>query len=157
MKRFLLDTKPAQDFNNNVGVRQRADVERQRGHRIGICMPVLGELWAGIEGGATREDNLRRLRHGLSRLLVWPFDEAAAIEFGRVFNQLKRLGRPMQQNPDCRHRSVTRRHHRGNCGQRPFGCAGAQCRELEFVTAQIRRDQALERRDWQPFSHFVLP
>jgi tRNA(fMet)-specific endonuclease VapC len=29
--------------------------------------------------------------------VVWPFDEAAAAEFGRVFIQLKRLGRPMQQ------------------------------------------------------------
>ena len=98
MKRFLLDTKPAQDFNNNVnGVRQRADFERLRPHRIGICMPVLGELWAGIEGSDTRDENLRRLRHGLSRLVIWPFDEPAAIEFGHVFTQLKRLGRPIQQ------------------------------------------------------------
>lgn len=45
MKRFLLDTKPAQDFiNNRHGIRQRADAERQRSNRIGICMPVLGEL-----------------------------------------------------------------------------------------------------------------
>jgi hypothetical protein len=43
MRRYLLDTKPAQDFNNNRnGVRQRADVERRRGNRIGICTPVLG-------------------------------------------------------------------------------------------------------------------
>jgi tRNA(fMet)-specific endonuclease VapC len=98
MRRYLLDTKPAQDFNNNRnGVRQRADAERRRGNRIGICTPVLGELWAGIEGSDRREENLRRLRHGLSRLLLWPYDEAAAIEYGRVFTELKRMGRPMQQ------------------------------------------------------------
>jgi tRNA(fMet)-specific endonuclease VapC len=98
MRRYLLDTKPAQDFNNNRnGVRQRVDAERRRGNRIGICTPVLGELWAGIEGSDTREENLRRLRHGLSRLLLWPYDEAAAIEYGRVFTELKRMGRPMQQ------------------------------------------------------------
>ena len=98
MRRFLLDTKPAQDFNNNRnGVRQRADAERRRGNRIGICTPVLGELWAGIEGSDTREENLRRLRHGLSRLLLWPYDEAATFEYGRIFTELKRVGRPMQQ------------------------------------------------------------
>jgi tRNA(fMet)-specific endonuclease VapC len=98
MRRYLLDTKPAQDFNNNRnGVRQRADAERRRGNRIGICTPVLGELWSGIEGSDTREENLRRLRHGLSRLVLWPYDEAAAIEYGRIFTDLKRIGRPMQQ------------------------------------------------------------
>jgi hypothetical protein len=71
VRRYLLDTKPAQDFNNNsYGVRQRADAERRLGNRIGICTPVLGELWAGIEGSDMREENLRRLRHGLSRLLL---------------------------------------------------------------------------------------
>jgi tRNA(fMet)-specific endonuclease VapC len=98
VRRFLLDTGPAQDFNTNRnGVRQRADEERRRGNRIGICTPVLGELWAGIEGSATRDENLRRLRHGLSRLLLWPYDEAAAAEYGRVITELRRIGRPMQQ------------------------------------------------------------
>jgi tRNA(fMet)-specific endonuclease VapC len=98
VKRFLLDTGPAQQFlNNRLGVRQRADEERRRGHRIGICTPVLGELWSGVEGSRSRDQNLRRLRHGLSRLLIWPYDEAAAAEYGRVFTALKRIGRPMQQ------------------------------------------------------------
>jgi tRNA(fMet)-specific endonuclease VapC len=98
VRRYLLDKKPAQDFNNNRnGVRQRADTERRNGNRIGICTPVLGELWAGIEGSDAREPNLQRLRHGLSRLLLWPYDEAAAIEYGRVFAELRRMGRPMQQ------------------------------------------------------------
>ncbi len=98
MRRFLLDTKPAQDFNNNRhGVRQRADEERHRGNRIGICVPVLGELWAGIEGSDSREKYLHRLRHGLSQLLLWPYDETAAAEYGRIFTELKRQGRPMQQ------------------------------------------------------------
>jgi tRNA(fMet)-specific endonuclease VapC len=98
MKRFLLDTGPAQQFiNNRGGIRQRADSERRKGRRIGICTPVLGELWSGVEGSATRDKNLRLLKHGLSRLIVWPFDQDAAAEFGRVFTQLKRVGRPMQQ------------------------------------------------------------
>ncbi len=98
MRRFLLDTKPAQDFNNNRnGVRERADVERRNGNRICICVPVLGELWSGVEGSANRERSLQRLQQGLSRLILWPYDVAAAEEFGRIFNELKRIGRPMQQ------------------------------------------------------------
>lgn len=98
MKRYLLDTGPAQQFVNDIaGIRQAADRERRRGCRIGICVPVLGELWSGVEGSETRDENLRRLRHGLSRLLLWPYDQKAAAEFGRLFAILKRMGRPMQQ------------------------------------------------------------
>ena len=98
MRRYLLDTGPAQDFlNNRNGLRERVDDERHRGNPIGICTPVLGELWAGVEGSASRDRNLQRLRHGLSRLILWPYDERAAEEYGRIFTELKRLGRPMQQ------------------------------------------------------------
>jgi tRNA(fMet)-specific endonuclease VapC len=98
MRRFLLDTGPAQDFNNDRnGIRQRVDSERRRGNRVGIGTPVLGELWAGLGGSESRERNLHRLNFGLSRLIVWPYEEAAAEEFGRIFNELKRIGRPMQQ------------------------------------------------------------
>lgn len=55
MRRYLLDTGMAQDFiNSRHGVRERVDEERHQGHRIGICVPVLGELWAGIEGKTVR-------------------------------------------------------------------------------------------------------
>lgn len=98
IRRYLLDTGIAQDFQEDRrGVRARADAERHRGHRIGICHPVLGELWAGVEGSASREANQRRLRHALSRLFIWPFDSDAAEEYGRVFDELKRSGRPIQQ------------------------------------------------------------
>jgi tRNA(fMet)-specific endonuclease VapC len=98
MSRYLLDTGIAQDFiNQRNGVRERADAARKEGNRIGICTPVLGELWSGVEGSASRDRNLRRLQHGLSRLVVWPYTNDAAEEFGRVFAELRRIGRPMQQ------------------------------------------------------------
>lgn len=98
MRRFLLDTGAAQDFlNGRCGLRARADAERHRGRRIGTCMPVLGELWAGATGSASRERNEARLRHGLSRLVIWPYSTEAAAEYGRIFAELRRIGRPMQQ------------------------------------------------------------
>ena len=98
MTRYLLDTGIAQDFiNYRRGVRERVDDERHLGHRIGICVPVLGELWAGIEGSSSRDRNEIRLRRALSRLVVWPYTNEAAACFGRIFAELRRIGRPMQQ------------------------------------------------------------
>ena len=46
---------------------------------------------------ATRHRNLQRLTHGLSALVIWPYDVAAAEEFGRLFALLRRRGRNIQQ------------------------------------------------------------
>lgn len=99
MKRhYLLDTGIAQDYQaRRGGVRERAIAQRQAGHRIGICVPVLGELWSGVECSSSRERNLRSLRQALATLVIWPYTNEAAEEFGRVFAELKRSGRMIQQ------------------------------------------------------------
>jgi tRNA(fMet)-specific endonuclease VapC len=98
IRRYLLDTGIAQDFQEDRGaVRRHATAQRKLGHRIGICVPVLGELWSGVEGSASRDQNEQRLRHALSRLIVWPYSNAAAVEYGRLFAELRRAGRVMQQ------------------------------------------------------------
>ena len=98
IRRYLLDTGIAQDFQaDRRGVRARVDAERRRGHRVGICVPVLGELWSGVEGSASRERNERLLRHALSRLFIWPYAVDAAEEFGLIFADLKRTARVIQQ------------------------------------------------------------
>lgn len=97
MTRFLLDTGPAGDFlNRRHGVYERARAETARGNRVGIGVPVLAELAAGLERSASRERNLQRLRLGMAALRLWPFDEAAAHEYGRLHAELMRIGRPMQ-------------------------------------------------------------
>ncbi len=101
IRRYLLDTGIAQDLQfDRRGVRTRARAQRRLGHRIGICTPVLGELWSGVEGSATRESrerNLIRLRHAIATLAIWPYMDRAAQEFGRIYVELKRAGRFMQQ------------------------------------------------------------
>lgn len=98
MNRYLLDTGPAQQFaNNHAAVRQHATRCKQNGDIIGICIPVLGELWAGVEGSASRDLNLKKLQHSVAKLVLWPYDKPAAAEYGRIFNVLKKMGRPMQQ------------------------------------------------------------
>lgn len=98
MRRFLLDTGPAGDFiNRRRGVRQRAEQALAQGARVGICIPVVGELFAGAELSKSREKNRRLLLNALKGLVAWPFDRAAAEEYGRLFAFLRRAGRPMQQ------------------------------------------------------------
>ena len=98
MKRYLLDTGIMSDFiNHRNGADVKARDARQRGARIGACMPVVGELFFGVEASATRDANLPKLKRALSGIICWPFDRAAAEAYGRLAAELKRLGRPMQQ------------------------------------------------------------
>jgi tRNA(fMet)-specific endonuclease VapC len=97
MRRFLLDTNTAGDLIDKRGrVPERAREARRNGDRIGIGIPVLAELYYGVEFSSTREKNLQRLRRALSGITIWPFDEKAAAEFGRIRADLRRRGRPMQ-------------------------------------------------------------
>ena len=66
MTRFLLDTGMAADYiNRRRGVYQRARDAVSQGHRLGIGLPVLAELWYGIENSRTRDRNAERLRRVL--------------------------------------------------------------------------------------------
>src|SRR5262249_9576105 len=88
----------ASDYiNHRLGVFERARQEVARGNRVGICVPVLGELYFGVENSASRDRNLQRLIVALSAWTVWPFSEQAAREYGRLAAELNRRGRPMQQ------------------------------------------------------------
>jgi tRNA(fMet)-specific endonuclease VapC len=97
MTRFLLDSGIASDYiNRRSGVYERARVEVARGNPVGIGIPVLAELASGIERSQTRDRNMQRLKAALPALRLWPFDLAAAFEYGRIHAELVRLGRPMQ-------------------------------------------------------------
>src|SRR4051812_39676685 len=99
MRRYLLDTGIASDYlNRRRGVFERAREQVRQGHRIGIAVPVLAELYFGIEFSASRDENLERLHRALPTLKVWPFTEDAAAEYGRLAAELRRMGRAMGQN-----------------------------------------------------------
>src|ERR1700687_2745995 len=99
MKRhYLMDTGIAQDYQaRRGGIRESAIERRKSGHRIGICVPVLGELWSGVECSSSRAHNLDSLRQALATLRIWPYTPEAAEEYGRIFAELKRAGRVIQQ------------------------------------------------------------
>jgi tRNA(fMet)-specific endonuclease VapC len=85
-------------IDRRSGVYERAREETSRGNRVGIALPVLAELAYGVEWSATRERNLQRLQLALAVWKVWPVTEEAAFEYGRIAVELRRLGRPIQQN-----------------------------------------------------------
>lgn len=98
MRRYLLDTGIVGDLmNHRHGVDVRVREDDARGDRVGISIPVLCELWLGVEMSRDPVATERRLRHTLPRLVVWPFDSSAAREYGRLEAILRRTGRPMQQ------------------------------------------------------------
>lgn len=97
MKRFILDSGIVSDLvNRRNAIPERARAETVKGNRLGIGMPVLAELVFGIEYGENRDRNMRSLQSVLPTLKVWPFDRAAAFEYGRLAAELRRTGRPMQ-------------------------------------------------------------
>ncbi len=98
MKRFLLDTGILSDFiNHRRGVDIRVREAQRKGGRIGTSLSVVGELFAGVEASDTRERNLKCLVAGLSRIICWPFDRAAAETYGILYATLKRQGKLIQQ------------------------------------------------------------
>jgi tRNA(fMet)-specific endonuclease VapC len=98
MTRFMLDTGIAGHYLNlRRGVFERARIEVAAGNRIGVCVPVLGELVYGIEYSRSRDANWQDLRRALSAWTVWPYEKGAAEEYGRLYADLRRRGRPMQQ------------------------------------------------------------
>lgn len=97
MRRFLLDTGIMGDLiNRRRGVADKVEEARRRGDRIGTCWPVVGELWFGLERSATRERNLKSLIRTVKELSKWPFEDEAAKQFGRIYHELRSVGRVMQ-------------------------------------------------------------
>jgi len=97
MRRCLLDTNAAADcIFRRRGIDQRVKQARAAGQKIGIGMPVLAELFAGVEYSATREKNLAIVLRNVRLFRLWPFTAAAAREYGRLYAELRRLRRFMQ-------------------------------------------------------------
>jgi tRNA(fMet)-specific endonuclease VapC len=64
---------------------------------MGVAIPTVGEMAAGIEMSNDPERHRKRVWRVLADLRKWPLDIAAAREFGRLRAALERIGRKMQQ------------------------------------------------------------
>ena len=103
MTRYLLDTNMLSRFvNRRLGVDTKVRSTWTRGAVIGT-MPVVAELFYGLELIATCEINRPKLVRGLEQIRCWPFERSAAEEYGRLAAKLRRIGRDMQQIDIVKH------------------------------------------------------
>ena len=81
MTRYLLDTGIMGHFiNHRQGVDQRIREARQSGAKIGTCVPVVGELFYGVEASQSRDVNRQRLVRALQGVKCWPYTRESAGE-----------------------------------------------------------------------------
>ena len=96
MPDYLLDTNHATHLLGGAeSIRERVRAEATTGTRFSISMTVLGELFYAIYASQRRAENMRALRVFAADIVIWPFDEAAAEEFGRIQAEQKAKGRPV--------------------------------------------------------------
>lgn len=97
MMLYLLDSNAVNALvANQHPLIDRVEQARRRGDRLGTCEPVIAELYFGLEFSTTRQENTARLERGLRLIRCWPFDRAAAMQYGRLAADLRRRGRPIQ-------------------------------------------------------------
>jgi tRNA(fMet)-specific endonuclease VapC len=83
----------------NDGNQRLADLQQQAAH-VALPLIVVGELYFSIYLGSKHDENLSALQNFLAtpRVDVLHPDNATAKLFGEISAQLRRTGRPMQQN-----------------------------------------------------------
>jgi tRNA(fMet)-specific endonuclease VapC len=97
VRRYLLDTNAAADcIFRRRGVHERVKQARAAGDKIGVGIPVLGELLAGVECSASRARNLVIVERNVTLFRLWPYTAEAARVYGKLFAELRRIGRPIQ-------------------------------------------------------------
>ena len=95
---YLLDTNHlSRAVTSGSSVRRRITELRQRGVKVGTCVPVLCEIEAGI----VQVNRPQIYRQNLDRLLrqmrIWPIDPATARIYGAIHHDLKQRGRVLSQ------------------------------------------------------------
>lgn len=94
MADFLLDTNHASKLMAQED-RITSRIRQAASERFGISITVLGELYYAVYASQQREQNARCLQALVDALLLWPFDEEAAREFGRIRAEQKAAGNPI--------------------------------------------------------------
>jgi len=96
MADYLIDTNHASGLMAlQEPLTTRAQQARVRGDRLGLSITVLGELYYAVYASRRQELDLRYLRQMLDTLMLFPFDEPAAEEFGRIRAEQKAAGCPI--------------------------------------------------------------
>jgi len=97
-RRYIIDTNHLSAAIDRVSpLRERLRRARRAGTALGTCVPVLGELEAGIQQTSDPTGCRRALNNLLGFVRVWPLEYAVARLFGELFLELRRRGRVLSQ------------------------------------------------------------
>jgi predicted nucleic acid-binding protein len=95
---FLVDTNHLSAAINPVSpVRERFYQQHRLGARFRTCIPVLCELEVGIQDSAHVDSYRHQLTHLLRKVKLIPLEPTLAQDYGAIFRELRRLGRPLSQ------------------------------------------------------------
>jgi tRNA(fMet)-specific endonuclease VapC len=95
--KIALDTNAYRALDDGNG---RLAAAIRSASQIGLPIIALGEIYHGIFAGTKQEANLSQLNRflALPRLELLDIDEITAKLFGEIASDLRRIGRPIQQN-----------------------------------------------------------
>jgi tRNA(fMet)-specific endonuclease VapC len=105
---YLLDTNHASGLFRKLP-KLRARVKSSTAGTFQLCQPSIGELWFMVFNSSRVEENERDLFRFLGTFDQREYDAAAAIEFGRIKSELRRIGRPIP-DVDVQIAAVARAH-----------------------------------------------
>jgi tRNA(fMet)-specific endonuclease VapC len=91
---YLLDTNHASGLFRKLP-KPQARVGSATGDTFLLCQPSIGELWFMVFNSSRVADNERDLLRFLDTFDNHEYDGVAAIEFGRIKSELRRIGRPI--------------------------------------------------------------
>ncbi len=98
MPRYLLDTNHlSAAVRPGSVIRQKIREHRERGARIGTCVPVLCELEVGASQVKDPQLYRKILRRFLTRIPLWPLDERTARIYADIYHDLKRQAKVLSQ------------------------------------------------------------
>lgn len=107
----LLDTNHAIAYlNDDPRIQAPFAAARSGGDLFATTTPVLGELHYGAQASQRSHDNLKKLEAFASQLIVYPFDVAAAAEFGKIKAECRSKGKPIP-TADAQIAAVARLYH----------------------------------------------
>ena len=94
MKRYLLDTNHFSAFwRGDARLLER--LQQLEDAELGLSTPGLGEQWYMVFNSAQLARNYARMELIVQQFVIWPFDDHAAQEHGRIRAELRRRGRPI--------------------------------------------------------------
>lgn len=96
--RYLLDTNVCARYLNGRSPTVRTRIRSTRREEIAVCSVVKAELFFGAMRSTDVERTLDRQQQFLNLFVSLPFDDAAAIIYGRIRAELTELGTPIGPN-----------------------------------------------------------